>query len=244
MTTELPTTCGAAVRSSHWLAIMFYYFGSKARLAAAYPEPQCACIVEPFAGSAGYSCHHRLRNTALVERDPRICDLWRRLTAMTPDEIMEIPPPKVGDKSSDILVMLRAASEHSLTGRFITVTERMVMRWPNLVARAAELQPITKHWRIIEGDYTEAPEIEATWFIDPPYEDMSRGYAHKPQDYEALAEWCKTRNGQVIVCEQEGAKWLPFERLREIVTTANSKKTEVFWTRDLMMANDQAERLT
>ena len=221
---------------------MFYYFGSKARLAPHYPEPQCACIVEPFAGSAGYSCHHRLPRTILVERDPRICDLWRMLMGMTPDEIRAIPCPKVGERSSDMLVMLRAASEHSLTGRYITVSPRMVSRWRNLVERAADLQPTTRKWTLIEGDYTDAPDIEATWFIDPPYANMSRGYAHKISDYSALAAWCQARRGQVIVCEQQGATWLPFDPLREIVTTNNTRKMEAWWTRDLLMPSSAERR--
>ncbi len=29
--------------------------------------------------------------------------------------------------------------------------------------------------------------------------------------FATLAEWCRTRIGQVMVCENEGATWLPFE---------------------------------
>lgn len=208
---------------------MFYYFGSKAKIAKYYPAPRYDVIVEPFAGSAGYACYHRKPNVVLVEKDARVCDLWRRLMAMTPDEIRNIPCPRVGERSSDILVMLRAASEHSLTGNYISVTERMVSRWQHLVNRAAELQPLVKAWTIIEGDYTDAPDVEATWFIDPPYTFMRRGYAHKIANYANLAEWCRERKGQVIVCEQLGATWLPFRPFRQARATNLASKTEVIW---------------
>ncbi|MEG4346741.1 hypothetical protein QUB70_26205 [Microcoleus sp. A003_D6] len=57
---------------------------------------------------------------------------------------------------------------------------------------------------IISGDYTLAPDIEATWFIDPPYkEDAGKGYKYgsKLIDYKKLAEWAKNRKGEVIFCE-------------------------------------------
>ncbi len=186
---------------------MFYYFGSKARLAKWYPSPESETVVEPFAGSAGYSCHHNAKNVILVERDPRICDLWRKLMAMSAEEIYAIPAPKVGERSDDMLVMLRAASEHSLTSKYITVTKRMVSRWPHLLDRMAKLNPLLKHWQLIEGDYRTAPDVEATWFVDPPYEGLKRGYAYRGLDYGELSEWCKGRRGQIIVCEQEGATW-------------------------------------
>jgi len=208
---------------------MFYYFGSKARIAKYYPQPLSEVVVEPFAGSAGYSCLHRTKNVILVERDPRVVDLWRRLVGMSTDEILNIPPPTVGVPSSDLLVMLRAASEHSLTSRYITVTERMASRWPHLLRRVAEMVPNIQHWEIIEGDYTDAPDIKATWFIDPPYQNIERGYAYRDIDYGELAMWCRSRKGQVIVCEQAGASWLPFNRLRDIRTTNRSLKTEVVW---------------
>ncbi len=53
--------------------------------------------------------------------------------------------------------------------------------------------------------------------------------ASKDIDYSGLAEWCKTRKGQVIVCEQLGADWLPFRELTKIKGLKN-KSTEVIWT--------------
>lgn len=208
---------------------MFYYFGSKYRLAKSYDPPEYDVIVEPFAGSAGYSCLYPDREVILVERDARVAALWRRLMAMSPEEALAIPPPVVGTRSTDLLVMLRAASEHSLTSRWITVTERMVSRWPHLTRRVAHMIPLVQHWTVIEGDYTDAPDVEATWFVDPPYQQLRRGYAERDIDYPALGRWCRQRRGQVIVCEQEGADWLPFQPHRLHRSTNGRSKVEVVW---------------
>lgn len=55
---------------------MFYYYGAKAALAAAYPQPTRRVIIEPFAGSAAYSVGALIAGTAdravLIEKDPRV----------------------------------------------------------------------------------------------------------------------------------------------------------------------------
>lgn len=77
---------------------------------------------------------------------------------------------------------------------------------------AAQIDRI-KHWKIIEGDYRAAPDIEAAWFVDPPYQKAGKHYVHKmlPDEYAELGAWCRTRRGQVVVCEAAGADRLPFE---------------------------------
>lgn len=89
-----------------------------------------------------------------------------------------------------------------------------------------------KHWEVRNAPYWELPNVRATWFIDPPYcGPAGRYYKYNEIDYEDLAEWCRTRKGQVIVCEGAGAHWLPF---RSLGTTANgsmrSLSVEKVWT--------------
>jgi hypothetical protein len=50
---------------------MFYYYGAKNLLSRHYPELKHGIIVEPFAGSAAYSCYHLLKNDKLSSI---ICD--------------------------------------------------------------------------------------------------------------------------------------------------------------------------
>ena len=65
-----------------------------------------------------------------------------------------------------------------------------------------------KHWVIKQGCYTEIENHEATWFIDPPYQfggQHQYKFNNKTIDFTSLAEWCKSRNGQTIVCENTKA---------------------------------------
>ena len=92
------------------------------------------------------------------------------------------------------------------------------------------------HWQVVEGDYTTAPDIEATWFVDPPYLRAGRMYRHSSRDidYAALGAWCRSRCGQVMVCENSGADWLPFEDHHVAKSTPGSRgkgrSSEALWT--------------
>src|SRR5262249_30089566 len=68
-----------------------------------------------------------------------------------------------------------------------------------------------RHWKLIEGDWSEAPDVDAHWHIDPPYAKAGKHYKYNEVDFEALAKWCRERQGYVQVCENYGASWLPFK---------------------------------
>lgn len=72
-----------------------------------------------------------------------------------------------------------------------------------------------RHWKIEQSTYTDIPNIDATWFIDPPYKRGGERYrkSSKAIDYQHLAQWCRDRMGMYIVCEADGAQWLPFKPL-------------------------------
>lgn len=91
-----------------------------------------------------------------------------------------------------------------------------------------------KGWEIIEGDYHNAPDIEATWFIDPPYQRIAHGYRNTRAgiDFTELGEWCRSRRGQTIVCEEDSADWLPFTPLTARMTINNTDTVEVVWTNE------------
>jgi hypothetical protein len=48
--------------------------------------------------------------------------------------------------------------------------------------------------------------------------------------YNELAEWCKSRNGQVIVCENTKADWLPFKPMKRLQGVSNTFTTEAIWS--------------
>lgn len=50
-------------------------------------------------------------------------------------------------------------------------------------------------------------------------------------NYEFLGKWCKERQGQVMVCENQGADYLPFRFLTEHMGSIQ-KNIEVIWTNE------------
>jgi hypothetical protein len=68
-----------------------------------------------------------------------------------------------------------------------------------------------RHWTIKYDSWENAPDVEAHWFIDPPYQQAGRSYRFHEVDYRALAQWAQNRKGFVQVCESDAADWLPFE---------------------------------
>ena len=222
----------------------FTFYGGKWRAAPHYAPPEFATIVEPFAGAAGYSVRHHTKRVMLVERDPLIAATWRYLIGVSPGELLSLPDLRAGQTVDDLQVApearlligwwcnggsaqpkkslsqwARSAREHG--GNNWLTTGQLV--WSHRVReRLAAQVPEIRHWRIAEGDWSTAPDIEATWFIDPPYVDAGKYYRFGPDriDFTALAEWCRSRRGQVIVCENVGATWLPFRPWRRIQATA------------------------
>jgi len=95
-----------------------------------------------------------------------------------------------------------------------------------------------RHWRVENCSYSEIPDLEATWFVDPPYQDKGKWYVHGSSgiDYPHLGGWCAERKGEAIVCEQSGADWLPFRFAGEVFSSQysesgeRSKSSEVVWT--------------
>ena len=206
----------------------FPYFGRKATLAPLYPAPMYPLVIEPFAGSLAYTLHHRPERSVGIERDERVVALWHRLASMT-----EVPtPPVLGSKTDDLMVKLCSYSEHSLTSGSMTVTSRMLRDWQSVHRRAIAASDYMRTVDYRLGTYGDAGNPTATWFIDPPYQLANRrGYLHGAAgiDYDELAEWVMTRSGQVIVCEQAGATWLPFTPLADVVSHRGVRKSEVVW---------------
>jgi len=224
------------------------YFGGKFRAASRYPKPLHRTIVEPFAGAAGYSLRYPDLNVILVERYAVVAEMWRYLIAVKPDEVRRIPCVEhVDDLPSWVppggrwLVgfTMNAATDYPCkrlsAGRIkLRSMGRIFEGWSEAQReRVASQVESIRHWRIIEGEYTDAPSVEATWFVDPPYVNMTRTYKHGNDtiDYRALGAWCRVRHGQTIVCENEGANWLPFRTFATLKPGVNGHGSrEVIWT--------------
>lgn len=204
---------------------LFSFYGSKSKLAHLYPTPQHDTLIEPFAGSAAYSLRHHERDVLLCDADIRVVHIWRFL--LSPDALAWIDriPRKVkpgqtvwelvpSDAPVGMFLYLCAQANvgtMGTRGTHVQVTELASDVWHRIRTKLHEWLPRIAHWRIMHGSYEDLPDIEATWFVDPPYEGSPGSkYLHNGLNYRRLAKWCKSRVGQVIVCENNGATWLPF----------------------------------
>ena len=224
----------------------FSYLGSKWKVAPRYPKPNHDVIIEPFAGSAGYALRYPANQVILVEANPKIAEVWRYLISVHPSEIRRIPTcehvedlPSWVPEAAEYLVGFHLNRANVRPCQNISAGEKAKLEgcggWTSASReRIASQVEAIRHWRIIEGDYTVAPTIAATWFVDPPYQN--KGYAYdfgsKLLDYTVLARWCRARRGLTIVCENQGARWLPFRKFatlgpNNVNRSAGSK--EVVW---------------
>ena len=207
----------------------FPFFGSKWKLAARLGAPQREHVIEPFAGSAGYSVRREPRRVTLIEIDPVIAGLWRYLIRVSEREIMALPAKisHLDELSSRICQepkwLIGFWLNHGLSAPGLSRSNWA--RQPRYAAnfwsetrksRIASQLKLIRHWTIIEGSYQEAPDIEAHWHVDPPYEVAGKSYRFNDIDRAALAQWCDSRRGFLQVCEHAGANWLPFEHLAYI----------------------------
>lgn len=228
------------------------FYGSKYRAAKRYPPPLFSTIIEPFAGGAGYSLNYESKKVFLVELDPRLAGIWRFLIAAKPDDILSLPlldldatindlPPCDPNGRELIRSWLQGGARNGKNS-FSSMAKNNFICNPNTPAfwgracraRIANQVEKIKHWEIIEGDYTRAPKIEATWFIDPPYNNAAgRVYRYCSLNYHQLGDWVRARSGQIITCENAGADWLPFRPLYQTANNWNSDKgkrsIEVIW---------------
>ena len=221
----------------------FSYFGSKYRLAKLYPAPQCDEIIEAFAGSAGYALLYPDKKVSLYEIYEPIVELWDWLIKVKEEEILKLP---VGpfDKNHPVEAEVTSVPARTLMGFWLTESQTNSSRYPLSKSRggnwserkkqtiASQLQYI-RHWKVEKLSFDHIPNRKATWFIDPPYEEAGSRYKHWRIDYPALGQWCKDREGQVIVCEQNTAKWLDFQHLRIGRNASNKDYRELIWYRDV-----------
>ena len=223
---------------------MWSYYGTKKRLAKYYPKPDHNLIIEPFAGAAQYSLHgdNWKKGVLLYDKYPAITDLWRYLISASRSWIEDLPDLKKGDCLDDFK-SLRPA-EKILLGFFCnpssampkkTCTPRGETHWKRGKQQIINNLHKVRHWMIGCKSYEDiSDKFKATWFIDPPYQYGGEYYhssvCNKYINYDHLGDWCKKRQGQVIVCENSKADWLDFKNLHELHGQRNAKTMEVIYT--------------
>jgi hypothetical protein len=190
----------------------FTYYGGKHKLAEQYGEPKCDHVVEPFGGSAGYSTFWEPPKVTLVERNPVIVSMWRYIQGASKDDIARLPslvlhmddiPPWLCQEAR---WLIRYWFDHGqatpitrLCNRARTLPKVRKHYWgENIKRRIIRQRDQIQHWKIIEGSYEDAPDIEAHYHIDPPYANTAgQSYRFHHIHYGALAKWCVSRRGFV-----------------------------------------------
>lgn len=207
-------------------------------LAHLYPKPMHDHIIEPFAGTARYALRYFDREVTIVDKYEVIVKVWKWLQQCSPNDILSLPKTYTGMDLSKLQL-----SEGELlfmqmnAGIASTAPRNKVSKFSaeqngrkNKYKRVAEQLFKIKHWNIVHGSYEELENIKATWFIDPPYQFGGSAYKENKIDFIKLANWCKSREGQIIVCENTKADWLPFKPLKKIRSISAQPTTEAFFT--------------
>ena len=210
----------------------FSYYGGKWKLAAEYGPPRRNHVIEPFAGGAGYSCFWQPEKVTLIELNPVVYGVWKYLQRVWSAELRRLPsrishvdelPPRICEEARWLIGFW---FDHGLArpgvhrSNWALTPRRRAFFWSETIKlRIASQIDRIRHWKIIEGSYEDASEVEAHWHVDPPYSNRAgRHYSYHRIDYQALAKWCKRRPGFVHVCESYGATWLPFKPFSIVYT--------------------------
>lgn len=227
---------------------MFSFYGSKSKIIKYYPAPKYSVIIEPFAGSARYSLEYWNNDIILIEKDWKIYRVWSYLKTAHAERILSLPDVPNATRLDTITGWNKLTEPEQWLIGFCSnggsATPKNVSgrhsfnSWNKDKIRIARDLYKIRHWQIFWGSYETIPfsNNKHTWFIDPPYVKAGKWYKEHDIDYSKLGEWCKSRNGQIMVCEQEGADWLPFKQFRDISFThfkndedKKRKTKEVMW---------------
>jgi site-specific DNA-adenine methylase len=221
---------------------LFSYYGSKSKIVHLYPKPLHSRIIEPFAGSARYALHYWEHDVLLVDKYDVVIRIWKWLQQCSPQDILHLPLLRRGMD----LRKLSLSDEEKLFLSFLVNVGSKCPTWKvspfaasqfevsglRIYQKAAGHLHKIKHWEIKCGDYKDIPNQVSTWFIDPPYMIGGQYYRYGSTkiDYEQLGVWCKSRKGQVIVCENDRANWLDFKPVCRNNGANNKGYTESIWS--------------
>jgi site-specific DNA-adenine methylase len=234
------------------ISSVFSYYGGKSKIVNCYPPPKYDLIIEPFAGAAAYGWRWHEHQVWVNELDARVYAIWEFLLSdralglvgqYIPQEVSvgtKVSSLVPTDTHAGILELMRSEANQGTQGALgvhdqVTSMGRKCWR---IHPKLEVVVPAIRHWKVTRLDYRELPDVEATWFVDPPYSnEAGKRYRQSKLDYKILAEWCKSRRGQVIVCENAGATWLPFQPFRHRRVSVRSRyqladSQEVMWTND------------
>ena len=240
---------------------IFGYYGSKSKIINLYPEPAYRTIVEPFAGGACYALRWHEHDVWLNDLNPRTMAAWRFLQRPDAMDIVATRIPRYIDAGTPLSDLIRddddagfvevvragcGRGSYGMKGTRTKVSPMGASAWCSRANGAGGYRdklltwiPRIAHWTLTTLSYDQLPNIKATYFIDPPYNNAAgKKYATSDVDYTHLAAWCRSRTGQSIVCENAGADWLPFRMLTNerrgihYGSVDERRAGEVVWTQE------------
>ena len=212
----------------------FSYYGAKYTGSKYYGPPRAPVVIEPFAGSACYSTRWNAPLAKLYDVSPDICALWDWLIHCSLDDVRALPDEF---ENFDQVAALahgprtlaqfwvskgRAEPSGKLSPWYFQYRNARDCRvWGAAVKRRIiEQKPLIAAWTIEQRSYADVPLVPAHWHVDPPYDNAAGSrYPYSRVDFAHLGAWCRSLPGEVDVCENVGAKWLPFEPLYTVVST-------------------------
>jgi hypothetical protein len=221
---------------------MFTYYGTKKKLSPNYPKPSFDTIIEPFAGAAMYSLFENYweKDVILNDKYDKVYLVWDYLiNHASVSDIKALPMLVEGLKLDNLDI---SEAERHLLGFYAnpssavpkkTVSARGAKSWERHRNFLIDNLHKVKHWKIYNKSYDELENIKGTWYIDPPYKFGGEYYhssaSNKHIDYEKLAEWCLSRKGEIIVCENDKADWLDFKPLVELKGQLHSTMEVIYY---------------
>lgn len=230
---------------------MWSYYGSKSMLVDLYPKPKFDKIIEPFAGTARYSLKYFENDVTLIDKYDVVIKIWKWLQQCSKADILSLPKTTTGmDLSKLNLTEGELLFMQMNAGISSTQPRNKVSKFSaeqngrkNKYKIVAENLFKIKHWNIIHDDYFNIENNQSTWYIDPPYQYGGHAYKHSHIDYVFLSNWCKNREGQVIVCENTKADWLDFLPIKKIRSISSDPTTEAIWTNEYTHYHNQQTKL-
>lgn len=220
---------------------MWSYYGSKKSIVGYYPPPKYGKVIEPFVGAGAYSLRYWDRDVTIMDKYDVVYMIWKWLQRCEISDILRLPHhinpgETLDDYKFDCIeakLLMGFLIAKGIERPRVKPTDRAIISRPNTINYTLgkikrDLHKI-KHWDILHGSYDELPNEEATWFVDPPYQFGGSTYVENKIDFGLLADWCRSREGQVIVCENTRADWMDFKPMIENKGT-HKRTTEAIWS--------------